>query len=92
MKYILIEWPEVQELMSYDDFDCHAHLVNDEGWIDQYGPSSYFVEEDWLKKVKEMLRIYNIYIQIYNKLCSLNNIVLQENLLYLTLILQSYVH
>ena len=30
-----------------------------------------------------MLRIYNIYIQIYNKLCSLNNIVLQENLLYL---------
>nr|DAJ36167.1 MAG TPA: hypothetical protein [Caudoviricetes sp.] len=45
-----------------------------------------------IKKVKEMLRIYNIYIQIYNKLCSLNNIVLQENLLYLTLILQSYVH
>lgn len=39
-----------------------------------------------------MLRIYNIYIQIYNKLCLLNNIVLQENLLYLTLILQSYVH
>lgn len=31
MKYILIEWPEVQELMSCDDFDCHAHLVNDEG-------------------------------------------------------------
>ena len=31
MKYILIELPEVQELMSYDDFDCHAHLVNDEG-------------------------------------------------------------
>lgn len=42
MKYILIEWPEVQELMSYD-----------EGWIDQYGPSSYFVEEDWLKKLKK---------------------------------------
>lgn len=53
MKYILIEWPEVQELMSYDDFDCHAHLVNDEGWIDQYGPSLYFVEENWLKKLKK---------------------------------------
>lgn len=53
MKYVLIEWPEVQELMSYDDFDCHVHLVNDEGWIDQYGPSSYFVEEDWLKKLKK---------------------------------------
>jgi hypothetical protein len=27
MKYILIEWPEVQELMSYDDFDCQRILL-----------------------------------------------------------------
>lgn len=36
-----------------------------------------------------MLNIYNSYIQIYNKTCKLNNIALQENLLYLILILIS---
>ena len=36
-----------------------------------------------------MLIIYNLYIQIYNNSCYLHNIVLQENLLYLTLILVS---
>lgn len=51
MKYVIIEWPESQELMEHKDFDCHSHLINDEGWIDQYGCASYFVEEDWLKQI-----------------------------------------
>lgn len=51
VKYILVEWPESQSLMDYEDFEDHSCLVNDESWLDQYGPASYFVEEDWLKEI-----------------------------------------
>ncbi len=30
-----------------------------------------------------MLKVYNYYVQIYNECCKLNNLGLQENLLYL---------
>jgi hypothetical protein len=50
-KYVIVEWPYSQELMEYDDFDCHSCLINDESWVDQYGSASYFVEEDWLKQI-----------------------------------------
>lgn len=51
MKYVIIEWPYTQELMEYSDFNEHACLINDEDWLDQYGPMSYFIEEDWLKQI-----------------------------------------
>lgn len=50
-KYIIVEWPYVQELMYHEDFDEHACLINEENWIDRYGSSSYFVEEDWIKQL-----------------------------------------
>ena len=53
MKYLLVEWPEIQQLMDKSDFNEHTCLVNDESWVDQYGYSSYFVEEDWLKENKD---------------------------------------
>lgn len=37
-----------------------------------------------------MLTTYNFYIKIYNKFCKLNNMILQENLLYLSLIIASF--
>lgn len=51
VKYVIKEWPYTQELMEYDDFYDHACLINDAGWIDQYGDASYFVEEEWLKEI-----------------------------------------
>ena len=45
MKYQIIEWPYIQEYMEYDGFETNAYLINEESWIDQYGPSSYFVNE-----------------------------------------------
>lgn len=51
IKYMIVEWPESQELMEHPDFNEHSCLINDENWLDQYGPMSYFVEEDWLKSI-----------------------------------------
>ncbi len=36
-----------------------------------------------------MLELYNLYIKIYNRLCELNNIMLQHNLLYLGVMISS---
>lgn len=56
-KYIIVEWPESQELMDHEGFDEHACLINDESWLDQYGSMSYFVEEDWLKNIQNVKNI-----------------------------------
>ena len=49
-KYVIIQWPESQALMSEKGFREHSCLINDEPLIDEVGSSAYFVEEDWLKK------------------------------------------
>lgn len=51
MRYVIVEWPYTQLLMEHADFCDHACLINDESWLDQYGSSSYFIEEDWLKQI-----------------------------------------
>jgi hypothetical protein len=40
--------------MEIDGFNEHACLINEESWLDQYGPQSYFVEEDWLQNIKNI--------------------------------------
>lgn len=50
MKYIIVEWPYSQELMEFPDFKEHACLINDDSWIDIYGSSAFFVEENWLNE------------------------------------------
>lgn len=56
-KYVIVEWPYTQAYMELDDFYEHACLINDEKWLDQYGSSSYFVEEDWLNSIKHATSI-----------------------------------
>lgn len=51
IRYVIVEWPEVQELMSHKDFSDHACLITEDSWVDQYGYSSYFVDERWLKMI-----------------------------------------
>lgn len=51
VRYVIVEWPESQELMSHKDFQDHAYLINEDSWVDQYGLASYFVEEEWLKQI-----------------------------------------
>lgn len=47
MKYILVQWPESQDLMMIEGFEEHSTLAN----ADYAGPAAYFVEEDWLNEV-----------------------------------------
>ena len=50
-KYVIITWPEIQDLMEKEGFDEHSYLINDEKGLDDYGSSSYFVEENWLNSL-----------------------------------------
>ena len=43
-EYVLIEWPESQELMECDGFRDHSSLAD----CETFGSSAYFVEKEWL--------------------------------------------
>jgi len=44
-KYILVTWPQSQELMEQEWFD-ECILMNDENHLDEVGSSAFFVPED----------------------------------------------
>lgn len=44
MKYILINFPDIQEYMDLEGFEEHSSLAD----CDKFGASAYFVEEEWL--------------------------------------------
>lgn len=48
--YVPVMWPEVQELMGYEDFHDNAYLINDDKGYDDFGDSAYFVNFKWLRK------------------------------------------
>lgn len=50
-KYIIVQFPESQELMCKRDFDKHSYLISDEDGIEDFGNSAFFVEEKWYNKV-----------------------------------------
>ena len=43
MKYILVEWPDVQDLMDKEGFKENSSLADEE----KFGSSAYFVSEEW---------------------------------------------
>ena len=49
-KYVVISWPDSQDLMDKEGFRENSYLVNDEQGIEDFGSSAYFVDEDWLNK------------------------------------------
>ena len=54
--YILIEFPDVQDLMDKEDFRKNACLANDEEFLEEnttVQSSAYFVKEDWLNSIEE---------------------------------------
>ena len=48
---IIIQWPEVQELMDKEGFDTNACLANDEWTLEKYGNQAYFVNKAWLNSI-----------------------------------------
>ena len=47
MGYIIICWPESQELMERDGFRENCSLINGERGLDIYGSCAYLVDKDW---------------------------------------------
>ena len=60
-KFVIVAWPEVQDLMECEGFEENSCLINDGALCEEYGSSAYFVNEDWLEKaepVKEFKEEY----------------------------------
>lgn len=49
-KYVIITWPESQDLMEKKWWN-ECHLINDEHGLDKYGSSAFFVP---VKRLKEL--------------------------------------
>lgn len=47
-RYVIVTWPESQGLMDKEGFEENACLINDDTFLEIYGPQSYFVNESWL--------------------------------------------
>lgn len=45
--YIVVTWPDIQDLMSKRGFKKNAFLINDDNGLNQFGSSAYFVKKDW---------------------------------------------
>ena len=50
--FVIIQWPEIQDLMDKEGFSTNASLANDEWCLEEYGSSAYFVNKQWLSKVE----------------------------------------
>lgn len=49
-KYIIIQWPEIQEFMEIEGFEENSYLINDEKGLANFGASAYFVNTKWIDK------------------------------------------
>ena len=47
-KFIVIAWPDIQDLMDKTGFDNNSLLINDGKLYEEYGDSAYMVRESWL--------------------------------------------
>ena len=47
-KFVIIEFPEIQELQDISGFEKNAFLINNDEGLEKYGGSAYFVNEVWL--------------------------------------------
>ena len=50
-EFIVIQWPEVQELMEFEGFSENAALVNTRPLYDEFGDSAFFVRKQWLDSI-----------------------------------------
>jgi hypothetical protein len=56
MEYVLVQWPEVQDLMAYAWFDAECHLLNPLEDQEQYN-SAYFVPKHRLEELEQLLDV-----------------------------------
>ena len=49
--FTVVCWPEVQDLMAYEDFHSNSVLIDNKEMYDEYGSSAYLVRTQWLNKI-----------------------------------------
>lgn len=54
MKYEVVTWPDVQELMGLHGFEENSYLINDDKGVEDFGSSAYFVSVEWLEELDNM--------------------------------------
>jgi hypothetical protein len=47
--FVVVPWPEVQDLLEEPDFEFNSCLITDEFMMEEYGNSAYFVRLNYLK-------------------------------------------
>ncbi len=47
--YSIVCWPESQYLLDHEEINEYCYLINDEDGYNNYGPSAYVVDSQWLK-------------------------------------------
>lgn len=50
-KFVVVTWPDSQDLMDREGFRENSYLINDNKGIKDFGSSAYFVNEDWLNSL-----------------------------------------
>ena len=50
-EFIVIPWPEVQELMNKEGFRENSCLVNDFPLYEEFGDQAYFVRKQWINSI-----------------------------------------
>jgi len=51
-EFIVITWPEIQDLFEQKGFAENSILINDEVLYQEYGDSAYMVRKNWIDKLK----------------------------------------
>ena len=58
-KYVVVRWPESQELMDEKGFESHSYPINDDQGLEDFGSQAYFVDELWYDRVNRLNRLNN---------------------------------
>ena len=51
--YVVVEWPDSQELVNEEGFEENCYLVNDARGVEEFGSCAYFVNKAWLDGINE---------------------------------------
>jgi hypothetical protein len=52
-RYVVVTWPESQNLFDIPGFEENSYLVNDDRGMEDFGGSAYFVDEEWLDSIED---------------------------------------
>ena len=52
-EFIVVTWPEVQDLMDIEGFIDNSLLINDGILYEEYGDSAYMIRKRWIENKEQ---------------------------------------